>query len=186
MTDFGIDFFGVFSRLILTNSIFSAIEQEWGIMMKIRRKLILFFWVFPLLFALYPHAGHCLNLITAEEAAQPDAPIPRGIKLTTIQEKGPQIKIYSPNPDEPLRIPFLMDITFEASSDKTIDFDSLSIKYLKLIAIDLTGRMKPYLNGNRLLVKDLKVPQGKHRLQFSIAYISGEKTMMEIVLNVEK
>jgi hypothetical protein len=46
--------------------------------------------------------------------------------------------------------------------------------------------MKPYLNGNRLVVKDLKVPQGKHRLQFSIAYASGEKTMMEIVLNVEK
>jgi hypothetical protein len=155
-------------------------------MMKMRTGLILFFGVIPLLFAIYPHAGYCLTLIAPEEAAQPDAPIPRGIKLATIQENGPQVKIYSPNLEGPLRIPFVMDIAFEASSDKTIDFDSLSIKYLKLIAIDLTGRMKPYLNGNRLLVKDLKVPQGKHRLQFSIAYISGEKTMMEIVLNVEK
>ena len=155
-------------------------------MIKMRTKLILFYWALPFFFALYPHAGHCLNLITAEEAQQPDAPIPRGIKLTTIQENGPQIKIYSPNLDEPLRVPFMMDIAFEASSDKTIDLPSLSIKYLKLIPIDLTGRMKPYLNGNRIVVKDLKVPQGKHRLQFSIAYTSGEKTMMEIVLNVEK
>jgi len=155
-------------------------------MMKTRTRLILFLGVFPLLFALYPHMGHGLTLITPEEAAQPDAPIPRGIKLTTIQENGPQIKIYSPKLDEPLRIPFIMDIAFEASSDKTIDPTTLSIKYLKLIAIDLTGRMKPYLNGNRLVVKEVKVPQGKHRLQFSIAYASGEKTMMEIVLNVEK
>jgi hypothetical protein len=155
-------------------------------MMKIRTRLMLFFGVFPLLFALYPHAGHGLTLITPEEAVQPDAPIPRGVKLTTIQENGPQIKIFSPNPAEPIRVPFILDIAFEASSDKTVDLDSLSIKYLKLIAIDLTGRMKPYLNGNRLVVKDVKVPQGKHRLQFSIAYASGEKTMMEIVLNVEK
>jgi len=147
---------------------------------------MLFFWVFPLLFVLYPHTGHGLTLITPEEAAQPDAPVPRGVKLRTIQENGPQIKIFSPNPAEPIRVPFILDIAFEAFSDKTVDLDSLSIKYLKLIAIDLTGRMKPYLNGNRLVVKEVKVPQGKHRLQFSIAYASGEKTMMEIVLNVEK
>jgi len=154
--------------------------------MRTRIGLRLFLAVFPLLFALYPHDGHCLNLITPDEAAQPDAPIPRGIKLTTIEGNGPQIKIYSPNLEEPLRVPFVMDIAFEASSDKIIDPASLAIKYLKLIPIDLTSRMKPYLNGNRLVVKDLKVPQGKHRLQLSIAYTSGEKTMMEIVLNVEK
>jgi len=79
-----------------------------------------------------------------------------------------------------------MDIAFEASSDKAIDPTSLSVKYLKVISIDLTDRMKPYLNDNRLVIKDLKVPEGKHRLQFSIAYTSGEKSMMEIVLSVEK
>jgi hypothetical protein len=155
-------------------------------MTKFRKRLILFLWGSFLLFAIYPFAGHCFTLITPEEAAQPDAPIPRGIKLTRIGGNGPQIKIHSPDLEEPLRIPFIMDIAFEASSDKTIDFDSLSIKYLKLISIDLTGKIKPYLSENRLMVNDVKVPQGKHRLQLSIAYTSGEKTMMEIVLNVEK
>jgi hypothetical protein len=155
-------------------------------MIQIRNKLKLILLISLQLFLVYPYAGYCLTLITLEEAAQPDAPIPRGIKLTKIEGNGPQIKIYSPNLEEPLRIPFIMDIAFEAPSDKTIDLDSLSIKYLKLIAIDLTGKIKPYLNENRLMVKDVKVPQGKHRLQLSIAYTSGEKTMMEIVLNVEK
>jgi hypothetical protein len=147
---------------------------------------MLFWGVSILLLTIYPCAGHCLTLITQEEAAQPDAPIPRGIKVTKVEGDGPQIKIYSPDLEGPLRIPFIVDISFEASSDKIIDFDSLSVKYLKFIPIDLTGRIKPYLNSNKLTVKDVKVPQGRHRLQLFIAYATGEKTMMEIVLNVEK
>ena len=160
-------------------------------MIKIGRRLILFLGAPFLLFALfatYSFAGDFLTLITPEEAAQPDAPMirTRGIKMTRTEGDGPQIKINSPNLEEPLRIPFLLDIGFEASSDKIIDYDSLSVKYLKLIHIDLTRRIKPYLNNDRLMVKDVKVPQGKHHLQLFIAYISGEKTMIEIVLNVEK
>ena len=156
--------------------------------MKTRRVHKFFFYVSFILFITYPSTGYCFTLITPEEAAQPDAPMKRtkGIKFTRIEGDGPHIKIHSPNLEEPLRIPFVMDIAFEASSDKIIDFDTLSIKYIKLISIDLTGRIKPYLNNNRLMVKDVKVPRGKHRLQLCIAYTSGEKTMMEIVLNIEK
>jgi hypothetical protein len=157
-------------------------------MIKIGKRPKLFLLVLFLLFGIYPFAGHCLTLITPEEAEQPDAPMirTRGIQMTRMEGDGPQIKIHSPNLEEPLRIPFQVDIAFEGSSDKIIDFDSLSVKYLKLISIDLTGRIKPYLNNNRLMVKDVKVPQGRHRLQLFIAYTSGEKTMMEIFLNVEK
>jgi len=160
-------------------------------MIRIRKRLTLLWGVLFLLFALfanYSFAGDLLTLITPEEAAQPDAPMirTRGIKMAKTEGDGPQIKIHSPNLEEPLQIPFLLDIAFEASTDKIIDFDTLSIKYLKLISIDLTGKIKPYLDNNRLMVKDVKVPQGKHRLQLFIAYTSGEKTMMEIVLNTEK
>jgi len=160
-------------------------------MIKIRRRVILFGGVLFLLLTLlatYTIAEEFLTLITPEEAAQPDAPMirTRGIKMTKAEGDGPQIKINSPNLEEPLRIPFVMDIAFEASSDKVIDFDTLSIKYIKVIPIDLTGKIKPYLNNNRLVVKDVKIPQGKHRLQLYIAYTSGEKTMVEIVLNTEK
>jgi hypothetical protein len=153
-----------------------------------RKRLTLLLGFLFLLFATCPFAGDFLTLITREEAAQPDAPMirTRGIKMAKTEGDGPQIKINSPNLEEPLRIPFLLDIAFEASADKIIDFDTLSIKYLKLISIDLTGKIKPYLNNNRLMVKEVKVPQGKHRLQLFIAYTSGEKTMMEIVLNTEK
>jgi len=157
-------------------------------MIEIGKRLKLFLLVLFLLFGIHPFEGHCLTLITPEEAEQPDAPMirTRGIKLTRVEGDGPQIKIHSPNLEEPLSIPFIVDIAFEASPEKIIDFDSLSVKYLKLISIDLTGRIKPYLNNNRLIVKDVKVPKGRHRVQLFIAYTSGEKTMMEIVLSVGK
>jgi hypothetical protein len=162
----------------------SAVER----MIHIRKKLPLLSCLLFFLLAAFSFAGDLLTLITPEEAAQPDAPVirTRGVKITRTEGDGPQIKIYSPNLEEPLRIPFLLDIAFEASSDKIIDFDTLSVKYLKLMSIDLTGRIKPHLDQNRLIVKNVKVPQGKHRLQLFIAYTSGEKTTMEILLNVEK
>jgi len=99
--------------------------------MKTRRVHKFFFYVSFILFITYPSTGYCFTLITPEEAAQPDAPMIRtkGIKLTRIEGDGPQIKMLSPNLDEPLRIPFLMDIAFEASPDKIIDVDSTTTTY---------------------------------------------------------
>jgi hypothetical protein len=142
-----VNFWELFSRLIETNPLFSKIKGAEK-MIRIRKRLTLLWGVLSLLFALfatYSFAGDFLTLITPEEAAQPDAPMirTRGVKMTRIEGDGPQIKIHSPNLEEPLRIPFLVDIAFEASSDKIIDFDSLAVKYIKLISLDLTGRLKP-------------------------------------------
>jgi hypothetical protein len=101
-----------------------------------------------------------------------------------LEGEGPQIKITSPKLDGPLLTPVVVDIVFEAASNKIIDYDSLRLKYLKLIPIDLTDRVKPYLSNNRLIVKDVKVPPGRHCLRLLIGYTSGEQTLMEIFLNV--
>lgn len=128
---------------------------------------------------------YSLTLITPEEAAQPDAPLPKRIELIQKEGNGPQIRIASPPLEKPLRSPFSIDILFEALSGKIIDYNSLRVRYLKLVPIDLTPRIKCYLNENRLFIKNIKIPKGIHRLQFSIAYISGENTTMEIILTIE-
>jgi hypothetical protein len=154
--------------------------------MKIGYKPGLIFLISFLLFLIYPNGGHPFTLITPEEAAQPGGLLLRGMECSRLEGDGPQIKITSPRLDLPLRTPLAIDIVFEAASNKIIDYDSLRLRYLKLISIDLTSRVKPYLNNNRLMLKDVKVPQGRHCLQLLIGYTSGEKTLMEIVLNVEK
>ena len=139
-----------------------------------------------LFFILDVSPGQSLDLITREEARQPAVPLLRGMECTRSEGEGPQVKIVSPRLDGPLHMPLAIDIVFEAASNKIIDYDSLRLKYLKLISIDLTDRVKPYLKNNRLMVRDVKVPQGRHCLQLSIGYTSGEETLMEIFLNVMK
>ena len=156
--------------------------------MKVTGKSVILLLLLSLLFLVNPHSCLGFILITPGEAAQPDGPAitSRGIDELRIGGNGPEIKIFSPRPDEVLRTPLSLDIVFETSSDKTIDYDSLSVKYLKLITIDLTARLKPYLRNDRLTVNDVSVPLGRHRFQLSIAYKSGEKTTMEIALIVDK
>jgi hypothetical protein len=157
------------------------VEEE----MKIGKGYGLVFFISFFFFAVYPHTGHGFTLITPEEAAKPELLL-RGVECSRFEGNGPQIKITLPRLGEPLLTPFVVDITFEASSDKVIDYDSLRIRYLKFIPIDLTGRVRPFLNNDRLMVKDVNVPQGRHCLQLLIGYTSGEKTLMEIFLNVIK
>jgi hypothetical protein len=156
--------------------------------MKVARRSVIMLVLLSAFFLSYPHSSLGFALITPEEAVQSDGPVitSRGIDELRIGGNGPEINILSPKPNEVLRTPLALDIAFEASSDKTIDYESLSVKYLKLIAIDLTDRLKPYLRNNRLTVHDVSVPLGRHRFQLSIAYQSGEKTTMEIALSVEK
>jgi len=144
---------------------------------------LLFLSLFFLSF-FFPLNGHSFTLITLEEALQPEVPFLK--ECSSLEENGPHIKINAPKLDLPLLTPFVVDIAFETSRNKIIDYDSLRVKYLKFIPIDLTDRVKPYLNDNRLVLKDVKVPQGHHCLQVQIGYKSGEKTLMEILLNVIK
>lgn len=146
--------------------------------------LRLFFLTLFFLSLLFPSSGHGFTLITLEEALQPEAPFLK--ECSSLEENGPHITINAPRLDLPLLTPFVVDIAFEASQNKIIDYDSLKLRYLKFIPIDLTDRVKPYLNNNRLMLKDVKVPQGRHCLQLMISYTSGEKTLMEILLNVIK
>jgi hypothetical protein len=133
-----------------------------------------------------PLTGYGFTLITLQEATQPEPSSLFGVKCSRLEEGGPQIKISSPKPDEPLIAPFVVDVSFEAPPGKTIDYGSLRLRYLKLIPIDLTDRVKGYLTQNRLLLKDVNVPQGQHCLQLLIAYTTGEETLMEIFLQVIK
>ena len=137
-----------------------------------------------LLFLLFPLSGHGFTLITPEEALQPEVPFLK--ECSSLEENGPHIKINAPRLDVPLLTPFVVGIAFEASRNRTIDYDSLRVRYLKFIPIDLTDRVKPYSDNNRLMLKDVKVPQGRHCLQVLIGYKSGEKTLTEILLNVVK
>ena len=155
-------------------------------MVNVRTQFRILFLALSLLAFFFPVAGYGFTLITPQEAAQPEPPSLLGVKCSRLEGDGPQIKISSPKLNEPVFSPFVVDVSFEAPPDKSIDYDSLRLMYLKFIPIDLTDRVRGYLNKNRLVLKDVNVPQGQHCLQLLIAYTTGEETLMEIFLQVIK
>ena len=155
-------------------------------MVNVRTQFRILFLALSLLAFFFPVAGYGFTLITPQEAAQPEPPSLLGVKCSRLEGDGPQIKISSPKLNEPVFSPFVVDVSFEAPPDKIIDYGSLRLRYLKFIPIDLTDRIRGYLNNNRLVLKDVNVPQGQHCLQLLIAYTTGEETLREIFLQVIK
>lgn len=65
-----------------------------------------------------------------------------------------------------------------------IDLTSLKVTLLKFISIDLTDRLKPYVNLQGITVKDAKVPTGTYRVRISLSDTQGKTTAKEIAFEI--
>jgi len=123
-------------------------------------------------------------LITEEEASQPAQPSIRG--EPTLPKDGPIIRVVSPDAHAPVKAPFAVDVSFEPRPEGApVKMESLRVTYLKLLEIDLTERLRPYVNGTRLFAPDTKVPQDRHRLRITIADERGNLTAEILTVTVQ-
>jgi hypothetical protein len=63
----------------------------------------------------------------------------------------------------------------------------VKVKLLKFITIDITDRVKAYITQEGIhvkSVKSVKVPKGKHRIEFSIADNQGRRASKIIQLTI--
>ena len=52
--------------------------------------------------------------------------------------------------------------------------DSLIVTYMVRAPVDLTGRLRPFIQKEEIRVKDAIVPPGRHELRISIQDSNGE------------
>jgi hypothetical protein len=130
-------------------------------------------------------------LITPEEAAQPDAPpeTPAAVKLrtrgrTAPETLGPKVEMLSPPDGQPTAAPVTLQVKFTANL-APIDLNSLKVKVVKLIKIDITERVKPYLSAEGITIPDAKFPSGKFRVKLEIADVKGNITEGEAELIIK-
>jgi hypothetical protein len=105
---------------------------------------------------------------------------------------GPQILIKSPplkNTENGPMIESGSPLTFSVlfkDSQSPVDMTSLDIKAKKgIFSKSLTDRLKPYIRGTALEAKSVEIPEGKFRIEISIADKSGMKTVESYVLVVK-
>ena len=118
-------------------------------------------------------------LVTEGEAMLQDAPTLKGPGDEV--SDGPRITILSPQEGKAYTGPVDIEVLFEqVPGGPGVRTDTLRVVYVKLWEIDITERLLPYLQANRLYVEHAQIPPGKHLFRVSIADQAG-KTSARVV-----
>jgi hypothetical protein len=119
-------------------------------------------------------------LITPEEAK---LPAPREFASLRTITRGPRIEI-SDIDDGKLHSPLHFKLKFRAFGGSTVDLDTLTVTYLRGPNIDLTQRIKPYVQSSGIDIPDAEVPPGEHAIRVDIKDSEGRAATTNFLLAV--
>jgi hypothetical protein len=126
-----------------------------------------------------------LELITAKEAALPDAVgvnLKLGLRGVT---RGPKILVISPAPDAGMvRSPLNLLLKFEAYGGSVIEPRSVKMIYLKNPAINLTQRIGDLIETGGIEVDNAQVPPGTHYIRVEVKDNAGRLGSTTFALSV--
>lgn len=117
-----------------------------------------------------------VNLLTEEEASLQEAK-DFGFAAEDMPKDGPNIKVLSPDRDRDLQSPFKLAVRFEPRPGSKVDLSTLRVECLKIITVDLTSRVRPYVTSNGINMENVKIPAGNHRIRVSVADTVGNVTV---------
>jgi hypothetical protein len=109
-------------------------------------------------------------LITDDEAKLPPlkGAVPTDWRGVT---RSPKIEFIAGN--DPRHSPMHLQLKFVAYGGAKIDPDSVKLTYLKTPTVDLTGRVKPFVQATGIDIPDTQLPEGDHMLRVDIKDLDG-------------
>jgi hypothetical protein len=121
-------------------------------------------------------------LITEDEAKLPP---PKGAVATDRRgiTRGPKIDFIPVG--DPLHSPMHLRMKFESFGGAKIDVDSVKITYLRTPNVDLTSRVKSFVQATGIDMPDVQLPAGDHMLRVDIKDSDGRVGSTSFVLKVE-
>lgn len=141
-------------------------------------------------------------LVTPDEANLPDAPAEPSIeprepsgpfggfgrtpgKEQQAVELGPRILVVKPSEVQAVPAPLDIEVRFQAQDDAAVDLATLEVKYVKLVSIDITDRVRPYASLEGIRVERVSFPKGKHTIRISIADTRGVLTSRVLTVTIQ-
>jgi hypothetical protein len=120
-------------------------------------------------------------LITEQEAKLPP---PRGAIAADRRgiTRGPKIDFVQPG--EPFHSPMHFQVKFEAFGGARIDSDSVKVTYLRTPIVDLTPRVKSFLQASGIDMPDVELPPGDHMVRIDVKDSDGRPGTTSFVLKV--
>lgn len=120
-------------------------------------------------------------LITEAEAKLPP---PKGAFAVATRgiTRGPKIEYLTDA--GATKSPIRLRVKFESFGGAKIDPDSLKVTYLKSPAVDLTDRIKPFIQPTGIDMPDATLPPGDHSLRVDVKDSDGRVATSSFVLKV--
>jgi hypothetical protein len=131
-------------------------------------------------------------ILAAPAAAVPlitehEAQLPRDSSQLRPIERGPDIiPVYPAAKSGLIQSPFEFRVKFQAHGDTRIDLDTLTILYRTIPAVDLTARVRPFLQSDGIDMRDAEAPAGTHSIEILLKDSAGHEGRAEIRFEVEK
>ena len=131
------------------------------------------------LFSAPASAAHVL--ITQDEA---NLPPPKGAVAVDRRgvTRGPKIILVGDI--EPMHSPVHLQLKFESFGGAKIDEDSVKVTYLRTPNVDLTPRVKAFVQASGIDIPDIELPVGDHMLRVDVKDSDGRAGSTSFVLKV--
>jgi hypothetical protein len=147
-----------------------------GCALKLKRSVFTAAFVFLTL-----TAADAAQLITEEEAKLPP---PKGAIAADRRGilRGPKIELVSPG--DSVRSPIHLQLKFESFGGAKIDPESVKMMYLRTPNVDLTHRVKQYIQGSGVDVPDTQLPPGEYMVRVDLKDSDGRPGSTSFVLKI--
>jgi hypothetical protein len=121
------------------------------------------------------------QLITAEEAKLPP---PKGAIATDRRgiTRGPKVDVMTAA--DQVKSPMHLQLKFEPYGGAKIDPDSVKVTYLRTPNVDLTARVKSFVQATGIDMPDVELPAGEHMVRVDIKDSDGRAGTTSFVLKV--
>jgi len=127
--------------------------------------------------------GASLVLITSEEAQLPPPKAAVAMSARGVT-RGPKIELV---PQEgAVRSPVRLQLKFQTYGGSKVDLDAVQATYLRTPNVDLTPRIKPFVNATGIDVPAAELPPGDHMVRIDIKDSDGRTASTNFVLKVER
>lgn len=120
-------------------------------------------------------------LISADEAKLPPAKGAISVASRGIT-RGPKIE-YLGGADG-VKSPMRLVLKFESFGGAKIDVDSLKVIYMKSPAVDLTSRLKPFVQPTGIDMPDAELPAGDHLIRVDVKDSDGRAASTSFTLKI--
>ena len=129
-----------------------------------------------------PVSASAARVLISEEEAK--LPPPKGAIAVDRRgvTRGPKIILLSA---EPVHSPMHLQLKFEAFGGAKIDADSVKVLYLRTPNVDLTPRVKSFVQPTGIDMPDVQLPVGDHMLRVDLKDTDGRVGTTSFVLKVE-